>query len=176
VVFKRISSSAVFVRKFVQSGNLHLLCRLSEISDWRVLLLEAGGEEPPQAGVPAYIPFSWKTSVDWQFQTEPHKGYCGGKSCTWNAGKVLGGGSILNGMIYNRGNARSYDAWKELGKEPVSRLIALCCVQFCSYRTQNVLNFWLCWKKGLRPILIKLSTSRIWSWVSTSTPPYVFKG
>jgi choline dehydrogenase-like flavoprotein len=95
------------------------LYRLSEISDWKVLLLEAGGEEPPQADVPAYIPFNWDTRIDWQYQTEPHQGYCGGISCTWNAGKVLGGGSILNGMIYNRGNARSYDSWKELGKYPV---------------------------------------------------------
>jgi choline dehydrogenase-like flavoprotein len=126
VVFKRISSSTVFVRKFIQTGYLKLLCRLSEISDWTVLLLEAGGEEPPQADVAAYIPFSWETSVDWQFQTEPHEGYCGGKSCTWNAGKVLGGGSVLNGMIYNRGNARSYDAWKELGNDPVTHLMALC--------------------------------------------------
>jgi choline dehydrogenase-like flavoprotein len=89
---------------------------LSEISDWRVLLLEAGGEEPLQADVPAFIPFNRITRFDWQYQTEPHEGYCGGKSCTWNAGKILGGGSVLNGMVYNRGNARSYDIWRELGK------------------------------------------------------------
>ncbi|PNF14838.1 Glucose dehydrogenase [FAD, quinone] [Cryptotermes secundus] len=99
------------------SAGCVVASRLSEISDWKVLLLEAGGEEPPQVDVPAYTPFSWETSVDWQFQTEPHEGYCGGKSCTWNAGKVLGGGSVLNGMIYNRGNARSYDAWKKLGND-----------------------------------------------------------
>lgn len=81
-----------------------------------MLLLEAGGEEPPQTDVPAFIPFNWETRFDWQFETEPDKDYCGGKPCIWNAGKVLGGGSVLNGMIYNRGNGRSYDKWKELGK------------------------------------------------------------
>ncbi|KDR08567.1 Glucose dehydrogenase [acceptor], partial [Zootermopsis nevadensis] len=99
------------------SAGCVVASRLSEINDWKVLLLEAGGEEPPQADVPAFIPLNWETRFDWQYQTEPEDGYCGGKSCTWNAGKVLGGGSILNGMIYNRGNARCYDKWKELGND-----------------------------------------------------------
>jgi choline dehydrogenase-like flavoprotein len=116
---------------------LCLWFRLSEISDWRVLLLETGGEEPPQADVPAYIPFNWNTGIDWQYQTEPQEGYCGGRSCTWNAGKVLGGGSVLNGMIYNRGNARSYDSWKELGKGPV---VSFDCFVFLyqSLQLQNI--------------------------------------
>jgi choline dehydrogenase-like flavoprotein len=97
-------------------------CRLSEINDWTVLLLEAGGEKPPQADVPAFIHFNWESRLDWQYQTQPDEGYCGGKPCTWNAGKVLGGGSVLNGMIYNRGNARSYDKWKELGKHSVGEI------------------------------------------------------
>jgi choline dehydrogenase len=81
-----------------------------------VLLLEAGGEEPPQADVPAFTPLNWGTRFDWQYETEPDEGYCAGKPCMWNAGKVLGGGSVLNGMVYNRGNGRSYDIWKEMGK------------------------------------------------------------
>ena len=90
--------------------------RLSEVSHWKVLLLEAGGEEPPQADVPAFIPFNWETRFDWKYETDPDEGYCAGKPCIRNAGKVLGGGSVLNGMVYNRGNARSYDIWKELGE------------------------------------------------------------
>lgn len=81
-----------------------------------MLLLEAGGEEPPQADVPAFIPFNWESRFDWQYKTEPDGGYCAGKPCIWNAGKVLGGGSVLNGMIHNRGNGQSYDKWKEMGK------------------------------------------------------------
>jgi choline dehydrogenase-like flavoprotein len=104
---------------------------LSEISNWTVLLLEAGGEEPPQADVPAFGGLNLESRFDWKYQTEPQEGYCGGTSCTWNAGKVLGGGSVLNGMVYNRGNARSYDMWKELGKNLVCRLIILPCFARC---------------------------------------------
>jgi choline dehydrogenase-like flavoprotein len=113
-----------------------VLYRLSEIGDWSVLLLEAGEEEPPETDVPAFVGLNLGSRFDWQYQTEPHQGYCGGRSCTWNAGKVLGGGSVLNGMIYNRGNARSYDLWEELGKDPVCLLIALACCARCSdYQT-----------------------------------------
>jgi hypothetical protein len=133
--YRQNSSTAASVRQFSQLGYLCLLHRLSEISDWNVLLLEAGGEEPSQADVPAFVGLNLGSSFDWQYQTEPHDGYCGGRSCTWNAGKALGGGSVLNGMIYNRGNARSYDSWKELGKDPVCPLIVLVCCDVCYKKT-----------------------------------------
>ncbi|XP_069685351.1 glucose dehydrogenase [FAD, quinone]-like [Periplaneta americana] len=99
------------------SAGCVVASRLSEEPNWRVLLLEAGGEEYKSADVPGLLSYNLFTNLDWQYKTKPDENYCGGKSCIWNSGKVLGGSSVVNGMIYNRGNALSYDAWKELGNE-----------------------------------------------------------
>lgn len=59
------------------------------------------------------------TPLDWQFQTEPSDKCClnqKGRS-KWPRGKVIGGSSVLNAMLYVRGNRRDYDQWKELGNE-----------------------------------------------------------
>ncbi|XP_076652655.1 glucose dehydrogenase [FAD, quinone]-like isoform X2 [Halictus rubicundus] len=58
------------------------------------------------------------TSMDWQFKTEPSNEYClamNGKRCNWPRGKVLGGSSVLNAMMYVRGNKRDYDNWEKQG-------------------------------------------------------------
>ena len=91
--------------------------RLSEIPNWKILLLEAGGEEPFQADVPAYIAFTWGTRLDWGYTTVPQPQACAGQPCGWIRGKVLGGSSVVHAMIYNRGNRFDYDHWQELGKK-----------------------------------------------------------
>jgi len=91
-------------------------CRLSEINEWKVLLLEAGGEEPPALDVPSLRDFAYNSRVDWKYETKPQKGVCGGQPCAWPRGKGLGGTTIFNSMIYNRGNRRDYDHWKNMGK------------------------------------------------------------
>jgi len=91
-------------------------CRLSEIPSWEVLLLEAGGEEPFLLDVPSLKDFAYKSRVDWNYETEPLEGVCGGKPCEWPRGKGLGGTSMLNSMTYNRGNRRDYDHWQKMGK------------------------------------------------------------
>ncbi|XP_069680271.1 glucose dehydrogenase [FAD, quinone]-like [Periplaneta americana] len=88
--------------------------RLSEIPEWSVLLLEAGGEEPKPTTIPAFYWYSLGTNIDWNFKGATQNS-CGDKQCTFSRGKVLGGTTTINGMIYNRGNRRDYDHWAELG-------------------------------------------------------------
>jgi choline dehydrogenase len=100
-----------------QIFNCHsLLDRLSEVSSWKVLLLEAGGEEPYQADIPAFGQNLKLSALDWQYWTQPQNTSCGGAPCQWPRGKVLGGGSTINDMIYNRGNRLDFDYWSELGE------------------------------------------------------------
>ena len=93
--------------------------RLSADSTRRVLLLEAGGSDN-QAWI--HIPVGYLYCIgnprtDWMFQTEPDAGL-NGRVLRYPRGKVLGGSSSINGMIYMRGQARDYDAWAEaLGDE-----------------------------------------------------------
>ncbi|PSN44247.1 hypothetical protein C0J52_04837 [Blattella germanica] len=97
------------------SAGCVLANRLSEIKGWKVLLIEAGGEEPAILSVPSFRDFGYKSRIDWNYKTQPQDGVCGGKPCVWPRGKVLGGTTVLNSMIYNRGNRRDYDNWEKLG-------------------------------------------------------------
>ncbi|KAK5638313.1 hypothetical protein RI129_012608 [Pyrocoelia pectoralis] len=100
------------------SAGAVLANRLSEIPFWTVLLLEAGPDEFVYSDLPLLFPALQKTPIDWKFRTEPSDRYCkgmkGGK-CNWPRGKVLGGCSVLNAMLYVRGNRRDYDRWESLG-------------------------------------------------------------
>lgn len=94
--------------------------RLSEISNWTVLLIEAGGDETEASDVPAFAGYLQLTDMDWKYQTVPpgNKAYCQGMigdRCNWPRGKVMGGSSVLNAMVYVRGNKRDYDFWEALG-------------------------------------------------------------
>ncbi|XP_046386914.1 glucose dehydrogenase [FAD, quinone]-like [Ischnura elegans] len=94
--------------------------RLSEVPHWNVLLLEAGPEEPLVVEVPALSPLLLGSSIDWKYRTEPEKTNCrarAGSSCAWARGKVMGGSSSINWLIYSRGNRRDYDEWEEMGNE-----------------------------------------------------------
>jgi choline dehydrogenase len=89
--------------------------RLSADPGRRVLLLEAGGSDN-QAWI--HIPVGYLYCIgnprtDWMFQTEPDAGL-NGRVLRYPRGKVLGGSSSINGMIYMRGQARDYDGWAEL--------------------------------------------------------------
>ncbi|KAJ8885273.1 hypothetical protein PR048_011470 [Dryococelus australis] len=102
------------------SAGAVLANRLSEVSEWNVLLLEAGGEETEISDVPTLAAYLQLSDMDWKYKTEPPKdaSYCLamiGDSCNWPRGKVLGGSSVLNAMIYVRGNRYDYDEWAKLG-------------------------------------------------------------
>ena len=86
--------------------------RLSEVEDWKVLLLEAGGDPPLTADIPHLAASLSGSDIDWSYKTEPQSGCCLGlvnKQCTWPRGKVLGGTSIINYLAYVRGMKGDYD-------------------------------------------------------------------
>ncbi|CAH1107817.1 unnamed protein product [Psylliodes chrysocephalus] len=92
--------------------------KLSENKDWRVLVLEAGGYPSATSDVPGLLFSLETTNEDWQYKTEPTSTSClsfKDQQCRWPRGKVLGGTSVLNAMLYVKGNKRDYDHWAELG-------------------------------------------------------------
>jgi len=90
--------------------------RLSADPKFRVLLLEAGGRDNHfWIHVPiGYLYTQNNPRTDWCFKTEPEPGL-NGRSLNYARGRVLGGCSSINGMIYMRGQARDYDHWRQLG-------------------------------------------------------------
>lgn len=100
------------------SAGAVLANRLSENPKWNVLLLEAGKDEHVLADIPFAMPALHITEMDWQFTTEKDKGYCLAMRdgiCAWPRGKVLGGCSTVNAMLYIRGNKKDYDSWEKMG-------------------------------------------------------------
>ncbi|KAH8245563.1 hypothetical protein KR032_012087 [Drosophila birchii] len=95
-----------------------LAARLSENPQWRVLLLEAGGPENYVMDIPIAAHLLQLSDANWKYQTEPSKHYClamDGNRCNWPRGKVMGGSSVLNYMMFTRGSRRDYDRWASLG-------------------------------------------------------------
>ncbi len=90
--------------------------RLSTNPQTRVLLLEAGGKDNYfWIRIPVGYLFTMNNPrTDWCFTTEPSAGL-NGRALDYPRGKVLGGCSSINGMIYMRGQARDYDHWRQLG-------------------------------------------------------------
>ena len=80
--------------------------RLSENPRWKILLLEAGGDETEISDVPALAAYLQLGRMDWKYKTEKQEGRaCMGHTdgrCNWPRGKVLGGSSVLNYMLYVR--------------------------------------------------------------------------
>ena len=107
---------ADFVIVGAGSAGCVLAARLSEDPATRVILLEAGGED---TNFWIHIPLGFgKTFADkrvnWMFQTEPDPG-AANRSIYWPRGKVLGGSSSINGMVYIRGQHEDFDHWRQLG-------------------------------------------------------------
>jgi choline dehydrogenase-like flavoprotein len=90
--------------------------RLSKNPSNRVLLLEAGGADiNPFIHIPAGLAqLSSNTRINWAYETEPQAGL-NQRSMFWPRGKVLGGSSSINAMIYIRGQQQDYDQWDSLG-------------------------------------------------------------
>ena len=90
--------------------------RLSADPKVTVLLLEAGGKD---SWIWIHIPIGYlytqnNPRTDWCFRTEPEPGL-NGRQLNYPRGRVLGGCSSINGMIYMRGQARDYDGWRQQG-------------------------------------------------------------
>jgi choline dehydrogenase len=108
-------SNADFVIVGAGSAGCALAARLSEDSDASVVVLEAGGPDTPEViQQPAAWPTMWGTELDWAYETTQQHG-CVGQVHQWPRGKVVGGSSSLNGMVYIRGNPADFDAWAYQG-------------------------------------------------------------
>ena len=98
------------------SAGCVLANRLSADASVRVLLVEAGGRDNnPWIHVPVgYFKTMHNPKFDWCYKTEPDPGL-NGRSIDWPRGRVLGGSSSLNGLLYIRGQPQDYDHWRQLG-------------------------------------------------------------
>jgi choline dehydrogenase len=98
------------------SAGCVLANRLSEDRSVNVLLLEAGGHDrSPWIHIPVgYVKTMVNPRVNWMFETEPEAG-TDNRSIPVPRGKVLGGSSSINGMVYVRGQSLDYDTWAQMG-------------------------------------------------------------
>lgn len=99
------------------SGSV-LASRLSEVPNWKVLLIEAGRRPTIVNDIPAIAPALQFTDFNWGYKMEPTPNVCLGmidKRCPWPRGKGLGGSTLINYMIYTRGNSEDYNMWEEKG-------------------------------------------------------------
>ena len=108
------------------SAGCVLAARLTESGEHKVVVLEAGGDDRPLkepgqmlSNIMIHTPIGFgKTlndpKVNWLYETEVDEG-SGGRKHKWPKGKVLGGSSSINGMLYVRGQAADYDGWAQMG-------------------------------------------------------------
>ncbi len=98
------------------SAGCVLANRLSADGTYKVAILEAGGKDTyPWIHIPVgYFKTMGNPKTDWGYKTEPDPGL-NGRSLKWPRGKVLGGSSSINGLLYVRGQAEDYDGWRQLG-------------------------------------------------------------
>ncbi len=105
-----------FVIAGAGSAGCVLANRLSESGKFNVCLLEAGARDwNPWIHIPVgYFKTMNNPATDWCYETEPDPGL-NGRSLKWPRGKVLGGSSSINGLLYVRGQPEDYDHWRQLG-------------------------------------------------------------
>ncbi|GAA5033671.1 GMC family oxidoreductase [Streptomyces siamensis] len=97
------------------SAGCVLAARLSEDPDVRVAVIEAGGPDIAQEiHVPAAFPQLFKSGLDWDLDSDPEPGI-GGRRAYLPRGRMFGGSSSMNAMIYIRGNRADYDGWAAAG-------------------------------------------------------------
>lgn len=97
------------------SAGCVLANRLSANPAANVLLIEAGGpDDNPHIHNPHGNFHLWRSAVDYAYETVPQE-YCANRKIYWPRGRVLGGSSSINGMMYIRGHKLDYDAWAYLG-------------------------------------------------------------
>ncbi len=115
MIFKSVNNFD-FIIVGAGSAGCVLANRLSADPANKVLLLEAGGRDlNPWLHIPVgYFKTMHNPAYDWCYLTEPDAGIAE-RRLQWPRGKVLGGSSALNGLLYVRGQPEDYDHWSELG-------------------------------------------------------------
>ncbi len=89
--------------------------RLSEDGKHRVLVLEAGRESHPWSRIPVgFAKLIDNPAANWRYSSEPDEG-SGQRRIPVPRGKLLGGSSSINGMVFTRGQSQDYDIWAQLG-------------------------------------------------------------
>src|SRR3954447_20597030 len=107
-----------FIVTGARSAGCPVAARLSESGEYRVLILEAGGvDRNPWIHIPlGYTKTFTNPRVNWMFESEPEK-ELNNRTLYQPRGKVLGGTSSINGMVYMRGTPADYDNWRQRGCE-----------------------------------------------------------
>lgn len=101
------------------TAGLCVAARLTENPDVKVGVIEAGADrmDDPQVSTPSLYPtLIGREKYDWCFQTVPQEG-AGNKRMSQPRGKVLGGSSAINYLMYVRGSKGDYDGWESLGNK-----------------------------------------------------------
>ncbi|XP_075973163.1 ecdysone oxidase-like [Anticarsia gemmatalis] len=126
------------------SAGSVLANRLSEVEEWNIILLEAGDEPPIEANIPNLDKSMFRTKYDWQYLTENDgeidQAMVNG-SIAWPRGKMIGGSSNINAMIYIQGNDYNYDTWYNAGnKEWSVKEVRRCFRKLESYQDKHLLK------------------------------------
>ncbi|MEL6967155.1 MAG: GMC family oxidoreductase N-terminal domain-containing protein [Pseudomonadota bacterium] len=98
------------------SAGCALASRLAQSGRYSVALIEAGGRDTyPWIHIPVgYFKTMGNPKTDWSYETQPDPGL-NGRSLKWPRGRVLGGSSSINGLLYVRGQKEDYDTWRQQG-------------------------------------------------------------
>lgn len=94
--------------------------RLTENKNWNVLLIEAGGDESFFTDIPLLQAGLEVTQYNWGYRAQRQKKAClllKDGVCNWPMGKGVGGTTLINDLLYSRGNRYDYDTWKNLGNQ-----------------------------------------------------------
>ena len=99
------------------SAGSAIAARLAEAGKSVVVIEEGGTDVGPFIQMPAALSYPMNMKIyDWGFQSEPEP-HLGGRRLATPRGRVIGGSSSINGMVYVRGHARDYDTWEEMGAQ-----------------------------------------------------------
>ncbi|KAF9420967.1 hypothetical protein HW555_002950 [Spodoptera exigua] len=118
--------------------------RLSANPEWNILLIEAGGDAPSESNIPAFNTALQQTKYDWGYLTN-NNGITNGAningSINWPRGKMIGGSSNINAMIYVQGNDQDYQNWVDLGNPEWSvEEVRRCFKKAESYQNMDLLK------------------------------------
>ena len=99
------------------SAGSTMAYRLSEAGKTVIVIEQGGTDAGPFIQMPAALSYPMNMGIyDWGFQSEPEP-YLGGRRLATPRGKVIGGSSSINGMVYVRGHAKDFDTWEEMGAQ-----------------------------------------------------------